>query len=101
MTPHEDPGNQRETHRTKSTTLKLVEAVLEGAEEAGAETKPVDLCSLKIDYCDACGVCYKKGCCVHKDYFGKVYDEMMASDGRGARRPWLMASPATLLRMVI
>jgi multimeric flavodoxin WrbA len=40
----------------KSTTMKLVETVLDGAKEAGAETKLIDLCSLKIDYCDACGV---------------------------------------------
>ena len=64
-----------------SMTMKLVEAVLEGAKEAGAETKLIDLCSLKIDYCDACGVCYKKGKCVHEDDFGQVYDEIMASEG--------------------
>ena len=65
----------------KSTTLKLVEAVLAGAEEAGAQTELIDLCALSIDYCNACAVCYKTGECIHNDDFGKMYDEMMASDG--------------------
>lgn len=65
----------------KSTTLKLVEAVLAGAEEAGADTELIDLCSLSINYCSACAVCYRTGECVHNDDFGKVYGQIMGSDG--------------------
>ncbi len=85
----------------KSTTMKLVEAVLEGAKEAGAETKLIDLCSLKIDYCDACGVCYKKGRCVHQDDFGTVYDEIMASDGLVLGSPVYFGSVTAQMKTMI
>jgi len=85
----------------KSTTMKLVEAVLDGAKEAGAETKLIDLCSLKIDYCDACGVCYKKGRCVHEDDFGTVYDEIMASDGLVLGSPVYFGSVTAQMKTMI
>jgi multimeric flavodoxin WrbA len=85
----------------KSTTLKLVDAVLEGAKEAGAKTKLIDLCSLKIDYCDACGVCYKKGRCVHQDDFGTVYDEIMASDGLVLGSPVYFGSVTAQMKTMI
>jgi multimeric flavodoxin WrbA len=85
----------------KSTTLKLVEAVLDGAKEAGAETKLIDPCSLKIDYCDACGVCYKRGRCVHKDDFGEVYDEMKASDGLVLGSPVYFGSVTAQMKTMI
>jgi len=68
-------------HGSKSQTLRLVKAVLEGAKSAGAETEFVDLCKLKIQYCTACGVCYAKGRCIHKDDFDALYARMLASDG--------------------
>ena len=52
---------------SKSETLKLVKAVLNGAKSAGAEVDLVDLCKLQIEYCNACGVCHKRGKCVKKD----------------------------------
>ncbi len=66
---------------SESQTLKLVEKVLDGAKENGAEVELVDLCKLKIDYCNACGVCYKTGECVHEDDFKEVYDKILESDG--------------------
>ncbi|KQC14418.1 MAG: iron-sulfur protein [Methanosaeta sp. SDB] len=85
----------------KSTTLKLVETVLNGAKEAGAETKLIDLCSLNIDYCDACGVCYKNGKCVHQDDFGKVYEEIMASDGLVLGSPVYFGSVTAQMKTMI
>lgn len=84
-----------------SMTMKLVEAVLEGAKEAGAQTKLIDLCSLKIDYCDACGVCYKKGKCVHEDDFGLVYDEIMASEGLVLGSPVYFGSVTAQMKTLI
>ena len=66
---------------SKSQTLRLVKAVLEGAKAAGAETECVDLCKLKIQYCVACGVCYAKGRCIHKDDFDALFSKIMASEG--------------------
>ncbi len=65
----------------RSTTRKVLEAVLAGAREAGAEAECVDLCALKIRYCVACAVCYARGQCVHQDDFGPLYAKMLAADG--------------------
>jgi multimeric flavodoxin WrbA len=65
----------------ESQTLRLVQAVLDGACAAGAVTECVDLCELKIEYCASCRVCYAKGRCVHKDDFDALYGKMLASDG--------------------
>jgi multimeric flavodoxin WrbA len=65
----------------KSMTLRLVEAVLDGAKAAGAEVECVDVCTLKIKYCTACGTCYAKGTCPHQDDFRPLYDRMLAADG--------------------
>lgn len=45
----------------KSETLKLVKAVLDGAKANGGKVELVNVCKLKIEYCNACGVCHKKG----------------------------------------
>jgi multimeric flavodoxin WrbA len=66
---------------SKSTTLKLVEKVLEGAKDAGAEVELVDVCKLDIEYCNACQVCFKTGKCAHKDDFQGLYEKIMAADG--------------------
>ena len=66
---------------SKSTTLRLVQAVLDGAKSAGAEVELVDVCELDIKYCNACQVCFQKGECVHKDDFQGLYDKILAADG--------------------
>jgi multimeric flavodoxin WrbA len=65
----------------ESQTLRLVKAVLEGAEKAGAETDFVDLCRLEIGYCTACGTCYDSGECTLIDDFPELFDRMMEADG--------------------
>ena len=66
---------------SNSQTLRLVEAVLNGARSNGAEAELVDLCKLNIKYCNACGVCYKKGKCSKKDDFQSLYEKILAADG--------------------
>ena len=66
---------------TKSQTLRLMKAVLAGAEKEGAEIELVDVCALKIKYCTACGVCYAKGQCPIRDDFQAVFAKILASDG--------------------
>lgn len=66
---------------SKSQTLKLVQAALDGAKSAGAEIELVDVCKLKIEFCNACQVCFKKGACNKKDDFQELYDKMLSSDG--------------------
>lgn len=64
-----------------SQTRRLVDAVLEGARAAGAKTDCVDVCALRIQYCTACGVCFAKGHCVHRDDFAALYARILASEG--------------------
>ena len=66
---------------SKSQTLRLVKAALNGAESMGCEVERVDLCTLKIEYCNACGICHKKGKCYKKDDFQALYRMMLAADG--------------------
>jgi multimeric flavodoxin WrbA len=66
---------------SKSTTLRLVQSVLDGAVNAGATVELVNVCDLDIKYCNACQVCFKKGKCVHKDDFEELYNKILASDG--------------------
>lgn len=66
---------------SQSQTLRLVKAVLDGAKSAGADVELVDACKLDIEYCNACGVCYKTGECTKKDDFTELYEKMLASDG--------------------
>ncbi|HOH80901.1 MAG TPA: NAD(P)H-dependent oxidoreductase, partial [Methanoregulaceae archaeon] len=46
-----------------SNTLQLMNGVLKGAREEGAATELVDIYSLDIGYCTACGNCYVSGDC--------------------------------------
>jgi multimeric flavodoxin WrbA len=66
---------------SRSQTLRLVQAVLDGARDSGAEVELVDVCSLDIEYCNGCGVCYERGVCVRDDDFTELYEKMLASDG--------------------
>jgi multimeric flavodoxin WrbA len=58
-----------------------VKAVLAGAEDEGAETELVDIYSLHIDYCTACGTCYATGECILLDDFPDLFDRMMNAEG--------------------
>jgi multimeric flavodoxin WrbA len=64
-----------------SNTLKLVNAVLTGAKDEGAETELVDIYSLDIGYCTACGTCYAKGDCILLDDFQDLFEKMMNAEG--------------------
>lgn len=66
---------------SKSQTLRLLNAVLDGARSAGAEVDYVDVCKLRIEYCNGCTVCYERGECVRKDDFSGLYRKMLESDG--------------------
>ncbi|MDD3857971.1 MAG: flavodoxin family protein [Methanoculleus sp.] len=66
---------------SRSQTLRLVRAVLDGAESAGAEVELVDVAKLRIEYCNGCTVCYERGDCVKKDDFAELYQKMLESDG--------------------
>jgi multimeric flavodoxin WrbA len=65
----------------KSQTRRLVVAALEGARQTGADITFMDICSLEINYCTACGSCYAKGECINDDDFPVLLEKMLAADG--------------------
>jgi multimeric flavodoxin WrbA len=64
-----------------SSTLRLIEAALAGAGQAGAEVEIIDITKLQINYCKGCGTCYSKGRCGQDDDFCYVLDKITDSDG--------------------
>jgi multimeric flavodoxin WrbA len=86
---------------SKSETLKLVKAVLNGAKSKGFKVELVDLCKLHIEYCNACGVCYKKGKCVKTDNFQLLFKKMMAADGLVMGSPNYFRSVTAQMKTVI
>jgi len=66
--------------KVDGNTSKLVNAVLEGAAEKGAETVVYNLASLDIKGCDACGRCQEHGCCSIDDDMKKLSREMRTAD---------------------
>jgi len=66
---------------SRSQTLRLVRAVLDGAGSARADVDLVDLCKLRIDYCIGCLVCCERGECVKNDDFAELFEKMLSSDG--------------------
>jgi multimeric flavodoxin WrbA len=86
---------------SKSQTLILVQAVLDGAKASGAEVELVDVCKLKIDYCNACGVCFAKGKCVHEDDFEGLYGKILECDGLVLGSPNYFRSVTAQLKTLI
>jgi multimeric flavodoxin WrbA len=67
--------------REKGNTTVIVNEVLRGAKEAGAETKIFNLNKLSIRGCQACYKCQTpEGKCVQKDDMAPLYDEIFSTD---------------------
>ena len=65
----------------RSTTRRLAQFVLEGAETAGAETEMIDLCDLRVTPCTACEGCSFNGICVFDDDVPLIVERMKDADG--------------------
>lgn len=67
--------------RKKGNTARLVNEVLRGAQEGGAETKLYFLNEMNIKGCQACYACKKpEGVCIQKDDMAPLYDEIKNTD---------------------
>jgi len=86
---------------SKSQTLRLVKAVLDGARSKGCEVELVDLCKLNIEYCNACGICHKKGKCYKKDDFQALYKKLLAADGLVMGSPNYFRSVSAQMKTLI
>jgi multimeric flavodoxin WrbA len=65
----------------ESRTLRLVNAVLDGARSEGSETELIDIYELDIGFCTACGTCYASGECTLIDDYPLLFDTMLDADG--------------------
>lgn len=67
--------------RKKGNTTTIVNEILRGASEAGAETRIFNLNELGIRGCQACYKCQTpEGKCVQKDGMAPLYDEIFSAD---------------------
>jgi len=72
---------QSSPKKKNSNTLKLIEAALEGAREAGAETELIDLTKFNLNFCKGCVTCYRDGTCHQKDDYNALKEKIVAADG--------------------
>ncbi|KKH46514.1 flavodoxin family protein [Methanosarcina sp. 1.H.A.2.2] len=66
--------------RVDGNTTKLVNAILEGAAENGAEVRAYNLSKLDINPCEGCTNCRTEGKCVIDDDMQQLYEEVQAAD---------------------
>lgn len=73
--------------RRGGNTEILVDEVLRGAEEAGAEVEKIFLPDLKIGPCRACEYCFANGRCVQRDDMDSLLEKMSRS------QVWVLGTP--------
>ncbi|MGA2883586.1 MAG: flavodoxin family protein [Halobacteriota archaeon] len=94
-------GINSSPRRKNSRTLKLVQAVLDGARTQGAEIELIDICALDVNYCMGCEVCFAKGECVQADDLNELVDKMLSADGIVLGSPVYMHGVTAQLKTVI
>jgi len=73
--------------RRNGNTETLVDAVLAGAAEAGAQTEKVSLRDLDVRPCLACDACQRTGVCAQKDDMAELLSKMRES------QVWVLGTP--------
>ncbi len=73
--------------RAKGNTEILLDAMLAGAEEAGATISSVKLSHLDVSPCRACDSCKRTGECIQKDDMQDLLSKMKGSD------VWILGTP--------
>ena len=66
--------------RRKGNTVKIVEAILEGAKAKGSETEIIHLGDLEIAPCNACNACANTGDCILEDDMQPIYRALEEAD---------------------
>ena len=87
--------------RKKGNTDILVDRILEGAKDAGADVEKVHLRGLKIKECDGCYVCWKGKECPKKDDMNDLYPLIEAADVIVFGTPVYWFGPTALLKAFI
>lgn len=68
------------SHRAGKGTAALLQAALDAAAEAGAQTELVELSALEIGYCAGCNACLGKPACALSDDMDDLVVKMKAAD---------------------
>jgi len=87
--------------RKKGNTHILVDRILDGARESGAETEILFLGDLHIRECDGCHVCWKSSLCSKKDDMLDVYPKIVQSDVIVFGTPVYWYGPTALMKCFI
>ena len=66
--------------RRNGNTEMLVDSIIQGAKEEGAQCQKVILKDLQIAPCRACNSCTKTGSCIHQDDMDVLLTQMFDSD---------------------
>lgn len=66
--------------RRHGNTETLLDAVLDGAREAGADVEKIVLRQLDYGSCRGCNACHRTGACVIKDDLTGVFEKITAAD---------------------
>lgn len=66
--------------RLTGNTARLVQAILAGAEAAGAKTRFVQLTDLRLSGCSACMSCRQQPACALADDMAKVVQDILHAD---------------------
>ncbi len=74
------------SYRKGGIVERTVEAILQAAAEAGAETETVRLMDRRVEFCKNCRKCTqlegpRRGVCVHDDEMADILDRLEAADG--------------------
>lgn len=69
------------SHRAGKSTAALLEAALEEARSAGAETELVELSQCNIEFCIGCNKCLSSKTCTIDDDMTGLFDKLRAADG--------------------
>lgn len=75
------------------TTGRLLEEVLAGVVQAGADVEVISLAETPIKPCLACDVCHKVGTCPVQDEYETIKEKLLAADG------FILATPNYLFNV--
>lgn len=91
--------------RKKGNTATLLNEVINGAKEAGAQTEMIHLASLSMTGCRGCYTCKKEGDtygkCILKDDMKNIYEKIDEADGVIFGSPVYMCAMTPELKMVL